>query len=135
MFFFTFLDIRSNLKEEITSFKFGKFTQFIFGIKHIGLQITKLELLNHKYIIMSEGEESHDSHMDREGQSDGEEVVFRESVPDVEGSTSSTKHTASPQMVTAEDLQDVIEGWKTKFQHLSEGICAIRLASKNAART
>ena len=82
---------------------------------------------------MSEREVSHDSHMDREGQSDGEEVVFRESVPDVEGSTSSTKHTASPQMVTTEDLQDVIEGWKTKFQHLSEGICAIQLASEKCS--
>ena len=82
---------------------------------------------------MSEREELHDSHLDREGQSDGEEVVFRESVPDVEGSTSSTKHTASPQMVTTEDLQDVIEGWKTKFQHLSEGICTIRLASEKCS--
>ena len=54
-------------------------------------------------------------------------------MPDVEGSTSSRKHTASPQMVTAEDLQDVIEGWKTKFQHLSESICAIRLASEKCS--
>ena len=52
---------------------------------------------------------------------------------DVEGSTSSTKHTASPQMVTTEDLQDVIEGWKTKFQHLSEVIRAIRLASEKCS--
>ena len=82
---------------------------------------------------MSEREESHDSHMDREGQSDGEEVVFREGVLNVESSTSSTTHTTSPQMVTTEDLQDVIEGWKTKFQHLSEGICAIQLASEKCS--
>ena len=79
---------------------------------------------------MSECEESHDSQLDREGQSDGEEVVFREGVPNVESSTSSTTHNASPQMVTTDDLQDVIEGWKTKFQHLSEGIRAIQLASE-----
>ena len=82
---------------------------------------------------MSEREESHDSHVDREGQSDGEEVVFREGVPNVESSTSSTTHTASPQMVTKDDLQDVIDGWKTKFQHLSEGIRAIQLASEKCS--
>ena len=49
---------------------------------------------------MSEREESHDSQLDREGQSDGEEVVFREGVPNVESSTSSMTHNASPQMVT-----------------------------------
>ena len=49
---------------------------------------------------MSEREESHDSQLDREGQSDGEEAVFREGVPNVENSTSSTTHNASPQMVT-----------------------------------
>ena len=54
---------------------------------------------------MSEREESHDSQLDREGQSDGEEVVFREGVPNVESSTPST-------------------------QHLSEGIRAIQLASE-----
>ena len=49
-------------------------------------------------------------------------------MPNVESSTSST-HNVSPQMVTTDDLQEVIEGWKTKFQHLSEGIRAIQLAS------
>ena len=78
---------------------------------------------------MSEREESHNSQLDREGQSDGEEVVFREGVPNVESSTPST-HNVSPQMVTTDDLQEVIEGWKTKFQHLSEGIRAIQLASE-----
>ena len=62
---------------------------------------------------MSEREESHDSQLDREGQSDGEEVVFREGVPNVESSTSST-HNVSPQMVTTDDLQEVIEGWKNE---------------------
>ena len=77
---------------------------------------------------MSEREEAHDS-QDREGESDGEEeVVFRDDAPNVEISTPPT-HNASPQMVTADDLQEVIEGWKTKFQHLSEGIRAIQLAS------
>ena len=82
---------------------------------------------------MSEREESHDSHVDREGQSEGEEVVFREGVPNVENSTTSTTHTASPQMVTTDHLQDVIDGWKTKFQHLSEGIRAIQLASEKCS--
>ena len=77
---------------------------------------------------MSEREESHDSQLDREVESDGEEVVFRESMPNVETSTPST-HNVSRQMVTADDLQEVIESWKTKFQHLSEGIRAIQLVS------
>ena len=77
---------------------------------------------------MSEREEYHDSQADREGDSDGEDVVFREDAPSVENSTPPT-HNASPQMVTADDLQEVIEGWQTKFQHLSEGIRAIQLAS------
>ena len=68
---------------------------------------------------MSEREEFHDSQADRQGDSDGEEVVFREDAPSVENSTPPT-HNASPQMVTADDLQEVIEGWQSKFQHLSE---------------
>ena len=35
-----------------------------------------------------------------------------------------------PKMVTQSDLQEVIEGWKTKFHQLSEGICAIQTASE-----
>ena len=77
---------------------------------------------------MSEREESHDSHEDEE--SDGEEVIFREGAAAVENSTASTAPTASPQMVTKSDLQDVIEGWKTKFHQLSEGIRAIQMASE-----
>ena len=76
---------------------------------------------------MSEREESHDSHVD---QSESEEVVFRECATGVDSSTASPAHTASPQMVTTADLQDIIDGWKTKFHQLSEGIRAIQLASE-----
>ena len=74
--------------------------------------------------------EVEDSNIDKEIQSDGEEVVFRECVPDVEGTA---LHTASPQMVTTEVLQAIIEGWKTKFQHLSEGIRTVQLASEKCS--
>ena len=77
---------------------------------------------------MSEREIYHDSQADREGESDGEEVVFRGDVPSVEISTPPT-HNSSPQMVTADDLEEVIEGWQKKFQHLSEGIRDIQMAS------
>ena len=72
---------------------------------------------------MSEVETFHDSQADRE--SDGEEVVFREDTPRVESST-------PPSMVTANDLDVVIEGWERKFQHLSQIIREIQLASENA---
>ena len=78
---------------------------------------------------MSEREIYHDSQADREGESDGEEVVFREDIPRVENSTPLT-HNASPQTVTANDLDVVIEGWERKFQHLSESIRDIQLASE-----
>ena len=77
---------------------------------------------------MSEREIYHDSQADREGDSDGGEVVFREDAPSVENSTLPT-HNASPQLVTADDLQEIIEGWQEKFQHLSECIRDIQLAS------
>ena len=77
---------------------------------------------------MSEREKSHVSHED--GESDGEEVIFREGAAGVENSTASTAPTTSPQMVTKSDLQEVIEGWKTKFHQLSEGIRAIQMASQ-----
>ena len=64
---------------------------------------------------MSEVETFHDSQADRE--SDGEEVVFREDTPRVESSTPPTHS-----MVTANDLDVVIEGWERKFQHLSQSI-------------
>ena len=75
---------------------------------------------------MSEREVFHDSH-DREGESDGEEVVFREDAPRVENSTPPTHN-----MVSANDLDVVIEGWERKFQHLSESIRDIQLASEKA---
>ena len=63
------------------------------------------------------------SEVDRE--SDGEEVVFREDTPRVESST-------TPSMVTANDLDVVIEGWERKFQHISQMIREIQLASEKA---
>ena len=72
---------------------------------------------------MSEVETFHDSQADRE--SDGEEVVFREDTPRVESST-------PPSMVIANDLDVVIEGWERKFQHLSQIIREIQLASEKA---
>ena len=77
---------------------------------------------------MSEREIYHDSQADREGESDGEEVVFKGDVPSVEISTPPT-HNVSPQMVTADDLDEVIEGWQKKFHHLSEGIRDLQMAS------
>ena len=77
---------------------------------------------------MSEREKPHVSHED--GESDGEEVNFKEGAAGVENSTASTAPTTSPQMVTQSDLQEVIEGWKTKFHQLSEGIRAIQTASE-----
>ena len=72
---------------------------------------------------MSEREEFHDSHV-------GEEVIFREGAAAVENATASTAPTASPQMVTKSDLEEVIEGWKIKFHQLSEGVRAIQMASE-----
>ena len=80
---------------------------------------------------MSEREIYHDSQADREGESDGEEVVFREDIPRVENFTPPT-HNESPQTVTANDLDVVIEGWERKFQHLSESIRDIQLAREGA---
>ena len=76
---------------------------------------------------MSEREIFHDSQADREGESDGEEIVFREDTPRVENSTPPTHN-----MVSANDLDVVIEGWERKFQHLSESIREIQLASEKA---
>ena len=76
---------------------------------------------------MSEREISQDSQGDREGESDGEEVVVREDTPRVEISTPPTHS-----MMSANDLDVVIEGWERKFQHLSECIREIQLASKKA---
>ena len=70
---------------------------------------------------MSEREIFHDS-QDREGESDGEEDA-----PRVENSTPPTHN-----MVSANDLDVVIKGWERKFQHLSESIRDIQLASEKA---
>ena len=77
---------------------------------------------------MSEREEFHDSHVGED--SEGEEVIFREGAAAVENATASTAPTASPQMVTKSDLEEVIEGWKSKFHQLSEGVRAIQMASE-----
>ena len=74
---------------------------------------------------MSEREEYHDPHVGDDSES--EEVVFREVV---EKATSSTVPTAPPEIVTKSDLQEVIEGWKIKFQKLTEGSRAIQIATE-----
>ena len=79
---------------------------YIFGLNHLTVE--------HQ---MSERETCHDSPADREGESDGEEVVFRGDAPRVESSTPPTHN-----MVSANDLDVVIEGWERKFQHLFESI-------------
>ena len=65
---------------------------------------------------MSDCEEFHDSHVGDD--SEGEEVVVK--------ATSSTSPTAPPEIITKSDLQEVIEGWKIKFQKLTEGVRAIQ---------
>ena len=77
---------------------------------------------------MSEREDYHDSHVGED--SEGEEVVFKDGVEVLENATSSTAPTPPPQMVTKSDLNEVIEGWKVKFQKLSEGMRAIQLATE-----
>ena len=63
---------------------------------------------------MSEREIYHDSQADREGDSDGGEVVFREDAPSVENSTPPT-HNASPQLETADDSKKSLRGGRKKF--------------------
>ena len=65
------------------------------------------------------------THKQTEREKATEEVVFREDTPRVENSTPPTHH-----VVTANDLDVVIEGWERKFQHLSESIRDIQLASE-----
>ena len=77
---------------------------------------------------MSDHEEYHDLHVGED--SEGEEVVFKDGVEVVENATSSTALTAPPEMVTKSDLHEVIEGWKIKFQKLTEGVCAIQIATE-----
>ena len=54
--------------------------------------------------------------------SEGEEVVFK--------STTSTSITAPPELITRSDLHEIIEGWKVKFQKLTEGVRAIQIATQ-----
>ena len=77
---------------------------------------------------MSEREKSHDSHEDRE--SDGDEIAFKECML---GAEETAPRTASPQMVTTEVLQDIVDNWKTKFQHFSEGIRAAQVAAEKCS--
>ena len=54
-------------------------------------------------------------------------VIFRETSPQVENSTLN--------MITANDLDVVIEGWERKFEHLSQCLQEIQLASEKANST
>ena len=72
---------------------------------------------------MSEVETFHDSQAERDGED--EEVIFREDNSRVENS-------APPSMITANDLDIIIEGWDRKFEHLSQCMREIQLASEKA---
>ena len=72
---------------------------------------------------MSEVETFHDPQAERD--TEEEEVIFRENNPCVEDS-------APPNMITANDLDVVIEGWERKFEHLSQCMREIQLASEKA---
>ena len=63
---------------------------------------------------MSEVETFHDSQAGRD--SEEEEVIFREDNPRRESSTPPST------VVTANDLDIIIEGWERKFEHLSQCI-------------
>ena len=73
---------------------------------------------------MSEVETFHDSRADRDSER-VEEVVFREDTPRMESPT-------PPSIVTANDLDIIIEGWDRKFEHLSQCMQEIQLASEKA---
>ena len=73
---------------------------------------------------MSEVETPHDSQAERDTE---EEVIFRENDPHVENST--------PNMITANDLDVVIEGWERKFEHLSQCLREMQLDSEKANST
>ena len=72
---------------------------------------------------MSEVETFHDSQAERD--TEEEEVIFMENNPRVEDS-------APPNMITANDLDVVFEGWERKFEHLSQCMREIQLASEKA---
>ena len=73
---------------------------------------------------MSEVETFHDSQAERD--SEEEQVIFREDNPRRESPT-------PPSIaVTANDLDIIIEGWERKFEHLSQCMQEIQLASEKA---
>ena len=74
---------------------------------------------------MTDHEEYHDPHVGED--SEDEEGVFKGVV---EKATSSKMPTATPEIVTKSDLREVIEGWKIKFQKLTEGVRAIQIATE-----
>ena len=59
-----------------------------------------------------------------------DEVAFKEFRLDAE---ETTPHTVSPQMVTTEALQNIVDNWKTKFQILSDGIRAAQVAAETCS--
>ena len=73
---------------------------------------------------MSEVETFHESLTERDTE---EEVIFKETSTQVESST--------PNVITANDLDVVIEGWERKFEHLSQCLPDIQLASEKANST
>ena len=73
---------------------------------------------------MSEVETFHESREDRDSERE-EEVVFREDTPRMESPT-------PPSLVTANDLDIIIEGWERKFEHLSQCMQEIQLAAEKA---
>ena len=66
----------------------------------------------------------HDSQAERD--SEEEEVIFREDNPRGESPTRPSI------VVTANDLDIIIEGWERKFEHLSQCMQEIQLASEKA---
>ena len=72
---------------------------------------------------MSEVDTFHDSQAERQVEDD--EVRFRENNPHVDIST-------PPTTITSNDLDVIIEGWERKFEHLSQCMREIQLASEKA---
>ena len=69
---------------------------------------------------MSDREEYHDSHVGDED-SEGEEVAFKPATS-----------TAPPELISRSDLHEIIEGWKVKFQKITDGMRAIEQATEEA---
>ena len=71
---------------------------------------------------MSEVETPHDSQPERDAE---EEVMFRD--PHVENST--------PNVITSNDLDVVIEGWERKFEHLQQCLREMQLDTEKTNST